>query len=138
MRRVIPVALVVLVAAGALVLLLRGGDDDGCGDGYPSTPECLAEEFVTREDASKCDFVDQEVLEEVMKARGPAARERCARTVAAGPAPDEVQILEEEGEEEGDEEGGTVEVEFLADGKEGAIVVRKEGGRWRIVEFGEG
>ena len=130
-RAIVLAGLVALVVAGALVLTLGG--ESGCGDGYPSTPECLAEEFVTREDASKCDLVDPALLEQVVRARGPEARERCAQSVSAGPAPEEVEILERE-REEGE---GTVVVEFLADGKEGSITARRIDGRWRIVSFAE-
>jgi hypothetical protein len=130
MRRTLVLAAVaVVVVAGALALALGGGD--GCGDGYPSTPECLAEAFVTREDASKCDLVDPALLEDVVGARGAAARERCARTVAARPAPDEIEILERE------QLGDSVVVEFEADGEEGSVTVRKVEGRWRIVSFAE-
>ena len=131
MRRILVLgALVVVVAAAAAALALRGGG--GCGDGYPSTPECVAEAFVTREDPSKCDLVEPKLLEDVVGARGPAARERCARTVAAGPAPDEIEILEREQLAD-----GTVVVEFFAGGEEGSLTVRNVGGRWRIVSFAE-
>lgn len=132
MRRALVLAAVAAVVVAAALVLTLGGAGEGCGDGYPSTPECLAEAFVTREDASKCDLVDPALLEQVVRARGPEARERCARAVAARPAPEEVEILEREGGA-----GGTVVVEFLAGGDEGTITARKVDGRWRIVSFAE-
>ena len=129
-RAVVLAALVAVVAAGALVLALGG--DAGCGDGYPETPECVAEAFVTREDASKCDLVEPALLERVQNARGAEARARCARAVAAGPAPGDFEIVEREQMSD-----GTVVVEFLAGRDEGSLTVRKVDGRWRIVSFAE-
>lgn len=131
MRRSAIAAGVVLVAASAAIGVRALGGDE-CGDGYPSTPECLAEAFMTRTDASKCDLVEPALLEEVVGVRGhAAARERCARTVAGRPAPDEIEILERE------TIGDTVVVEFFADGQEGSITARRQDGRWRIVSFAE-
>ena len=172
MRRVVIVAVVaVAVVGGGIVAALSSGDDEGgCGSGYPETPRCMAEAFVLRDDASKCDLVEPSVLGEVMGVSGPNARERCAKLVTASPAPKKIQILkveQESGGEDGEEaageeaageeaerereeaererEGGEAEgeeeaeVEFLADGKEGEIVLRREdGGRWRIVALGKG
>jgi hypothetical protein len=132
-RRTITVVAAVLgvlaLAAGAAALSLGGGG--GCGDGYPQSPECVAEAFMTRTDASKCDLVDPALLEDLVGARGAAARERCARTVASRPGADEIEVLERE------PVGDTVVVEFLADGRENSITVRNVDGRWRIVSFAE-
>jgi hypothetical protein len=119
-----------LVVAGVAAALALGGGG-GCGDGYPETPECVAEAFMTRTDASKCDLVEPRLLEDLVGARGAQARERCARTVASRSAADEIEVLERE------PVGDTVVVEFLADGRENSITVRNVGGRWRIVSFAE-
>ena len=121
-------ALLVCAGAAAAFALSGGG---GCGDGYPDSPECLAEAFVTRTDASKCDLVDPALLEDLVGVRGPQAREQCARTVASRPAPDSIDVIEREAT------GDTVVVEFLAGGEEGSITARRVEGRWRIVSFAE-
>ena len=150
-RLLIGLVAAAVVAGGVAAVLVTRSDDDegGCGSGYPETPRCMAEAFVLRDDASKCDLVDPSVLAEVMGVTGPNARERCAAVVTARPGPKTIEILKVEqegagGEEEGEreaEEGGReaeAEVEFLADGKEGEIVLRREDGRWRIVALGKG
>ncbi|MDQ3742132.1 MAG: hypothetical protein M3320_09775 [Actinomycetota bacterium] len=127
---------VLLVVAGGValaavlgVVLLRGGG--GCGDGYPDSPECVAEAFMTRTDGSVCDLVEPRLLERIVGARGAAARERCARTMSIRRAPDEIDVLERE------PSGDAVVVEFVADGEEGSVTVRHVDGRWRIVSFAE-
>ena len=131
-RRWIVVAAGGLVAAAVVVALIAAtGGDGGCGDGYPETPLCVAEAYVTRDDASKCDLVEPRVLEGLVHARGDAARERCARTVAARRPPEEYTVIDHETERD------EAEVEFLADGKEGSVQMRRSDGRWRIVSFAE-
>ena len=113
----------------AAVVLLGGGG--GCGDGYPESPECVAEAFVTRTDGSACDLVEPRLLEQIVGARGAAARERCARTMSMRKAPEDFDVLERE------PLGENVVVEFVADREEGSVTVRNVGGRWRIVSFAE-
>jgi hypothetical protein len=134
-RLVIVVAALVVVAAGVTVALVAGDDDEkgGCGSGYPETPRCMAEAYALRTDASKCDLLEPEVLEEVVGIKGPGARERCAKLVGSRAAPKRFEILRVE-EEEGDATG----VEFLVDGRESGIVLRRMDGRWRIVELEKG
>ena len=152
MRRALLAGL--LVVAAIAVFVATRGEDEGCGDGYPETPRCVAEAFVTRDGASKCDLVEQAALEAVMRVRGPEARERCEQMADDSPAPKKIEFLEEEGEgeegeseegegsEEGAEDGeateeGTAKVEFLVDGKENSLTLRRIDGRWRIVSFEE-
>ena len=118
-----------LLLGGAVALVGRGG---GCGGGYPATPECVAEAYATRSDASKCDLVEQRLLEELTGARGTEARRRCARAVATQPPAKEVRILEREptGRD-------AVMVELLTDGREGVVTVQRRDGRWRITSFDE-
>ena len=134
-RGLLITAFVVAAALIAVVVVLRGLGG-GCGDGYPQTPECVAEAFVTRDDASKCDLVEPTALEEVMRVRGPAARAGCAEYVESRQPPDELRILESESVQGA---GGEPEarVEFVADGEEGALTLRRRDGRWRIVSFAE-
>ncbi|HEV2814046.1 MAG TPA: hypothetical protein VGW10_12410 [Solirubrobacteraceae bacterium] len=131
-RRAALVAGLAALAVAVVVAVLLVGGGGGCGDGYPDSPECLAEAFVTRTDASKCDLVEPALLQQIVRVRGAAAaRERCARTVAGQPAPEEIEIVEREAT------GDTVVVEFFADGDEGSITTRRVDGRWRIVSFAE-
>ena len=131
-RGLLAVGLLVLVAAGALLL---AGRQQGCGDDE-DRPECVAERFASTDDPSKCDLVAPELLEQLTGARGAAAREVCARNVArVGPRGD-VRLLEREG---GAEVGpaGAVRVEVIADGREGVMTLERRGGRWRITSFAE-
>ncbi len=130
--RALAAAAVAVAAAAALLVVLASGGEGGCSaTGYPSTPECVAREYVTRTDPSKCDFVAAELLEQLTGAQGPRARARCERFAAARPAPREVRVIERE------RAGDTVVVELLTDGREGSVTLREEGGRWRIVSFAE-
>ena len=131
-RAVAAAVALAVAAAVVLVVVLASGGEGGCSStGYPSSPECVAREYVTRTDGSKCDFVATELLEQLTGARGPLARERCARFAAARPAPRDVRVIERE------RAGDTVVVELLTDGREGSMTFREQDGRWRIVSFAE-
>lgn len=127
----VAVAVAALVA-GALAVVFGGGGE--CSpDGYPGSPECVAREYVTRRDASKCDLVAPALLEQLTRSRGAEARERCVEGVRAGPPPpEEVDVLERETVGE-----GRVIVELLSDGQEGKVTLARAGGRWQIVSFDE-
>lgn len=126
-----------LLAVGVLVLavlaaVVVGGGGGGCdAAGYPETPDCVAREYVTRTDASKCDLVAPALLEELTGARDEEARRRCAANVRGSSPPDEVEVLERE------TIGNMVVIELLTDGREGKVTMTQVGGRWQITSFAE-
>ena len=131
-RAIAAAAAVAVAAAVALLVVLASDSEGGCSaTGYPSTPECVALQYVTRTDPSKCSFVTTELLEQLTGARGSRARTLCERFAVARPAPREVRVLERESA------GDVVVVELLTDGREGSVTLREEDGRWRIVSFAE-
>ena len=120
-----------VLAAAALAVALVGGGSGCDSAGYPDTPDCVAREFVTRTDPSRCDLVEPALLEQITGARGTEARRRCTAAAAASDPPDEVEVIERE------TIGDTVVVELLSDGREGKITLTQGGGRWRISSFDE-
>lgn len=119
----------VLLAAAAVVF---GGGGGGCeSTGYPGSPDCVASEYVTRTDASKCDFVAPALLEEITGAQGAEARRVCAGAAERASAPEDVEVLERE------TVGDRVIVEVMTDGREGKLTLGRSGGRWQITSFAE-
>lgn len=131
-RRALALGLLVgVVVLGALALVLVGGGGGCSASGYPGSPDCVAREYVTRTDASKCDFVAPAVLEEITGEQGAAARRVCARAAERASAPEDVEILERE------TVGDQVIVEIKTDGREGKLTLGRSGGRWQITSFAE-
>jgi hypothetical protein len=114
----------------------------GCGEG--PKPEAVAKDYVASNAASKCDVLAPALVESLTGKRGAAALAACKHNVVRFPAPRDVRISRVEGEagEAGEEEGETekateAEVELIADGREAAVKLAKQDGRWRIVALGE-
>jgi len=123
--------LVAVASVGALALAVVGGGGGCESSGYPGTPDCVAREYVTRTDPSRCDLVAPAVLEQVTGARGAGARRVCAASAARATPPKEVEVLERE------TVGDTVVVELMTDGREGKLTLAQSGGRWQITSFAE-
>jgi hypothetical protein len=106
-----------------------------CGEG--PEPAAVARDYVASNDASKCDVLSPRLVEQLTGKRGDAALAACRRNVVRYPAPKDVRIRDGEESEREATETGEAEVELIADGREAAVTLEKEDGRWRIVRFGE-
>ena len=122
MGRAVPA---LMLAALALALGACGGD------GYPEKPQEVAKAYVASNAASKCRFLSQELIETLTERQGADARAACRQNVQRFAAPRSVRLRDAEVDEH------DAEVELLSDGKEAALKLEREGGRWRISGFSE-
>ena len=91
----------------------------------------MAKRYIESKEADKCELLTLKLLESQTGQSGEAAVEACERNVGRTPAPSEVIVREYEvGQEQ-------AEVELLADGQEGVVRLRNEGGKWKITGFAE-
>ena len=119
-----------LLAAGTLLVA-------GCGAGKPQD---VAVSYVGTNAASKCALLTQELVEQLTREQGAAARAACRRNVVRFPAPKDVRVRAVKGGDEEHEAGGgegESEVELVADGRAAEVRLVKRDERWRIAALGE-